>query len=44
MNEAIFAAGAQRVGTTLKIDDRRDTEASMEHKVQVVQEGLKSNT
>ena len=24
MNEAIFAAGAQRVGTTLKIDERRD--------------------
>lgn len=40
MNEAIFAAGAKRVGTTLKIDDRRDKEASMEHKVQAVREGL----
>ncbi|HEX8220858.1 MAG TPA: MTH1187 family thiamine-binding protein [Chloroflexia bacterium] len=41
MNEAIFAAGAQRVGTTLKIDERRDKEASMEHKVESVMEGLK---
>ena len=44
MNEAIFAAGAQRVGTTLKIDDRRDTETSMDHKVQVVMEGLTRKT
>ena len=41
MNEAIFAAGAQRVGTTLKIDERRDKDASMEHKVESVMEGLK---
>lgn len=41
MNEAIFAAGAQRVGTTLKIDERRDKAASMEHKVESVREGLK---
>lgn len=41
MNEAIFLAGAQRVGTVLKIDDRRDKPASMEHKVDVVNEGLK---
>lgn len=40
MNEAIFAAGALRVGTTLKIDERRDKPASMEHKVEVVQRGL----
>ena len=39
-NEAIFAAGAMRVGTTLKIDERRDKPASMEHKVQSVFEGL----
>ena len=41
MNEAIFAAGALRVGTTLKIDERRDKPASMEHKVDVVLGGLK---
>jgi uncharacterized protein (TIGR00106 family) len=40
MNEAIFAAGAQRVGTTLKIDERRDKPASMQHKVAKVMEGL----
>ena len=40
MNEAIFAAGAQRVGTTLKIDERRDKPASMQHKVDKVMEGL----
>ena len=40
MNEAIFAAGALRVGTTLKIDERRDKEASMQHKVDVVKQGL----
>jgi uncharacterized protein (TIGR00106 family) len=36
MNEAVFAAGALRVGTILKIDERRDKEASMEHKVDAV--------
>jgi uncharacterized protein (TIGR00106 family) len=41
MNEAIFAAGARRVGTTLKIDERRDKDATMEHKVESVMEGLK---
>lgn len=40
MNEAIFAAGAQRVGTALKIDERRDKPASMQHKVDAVMEGL----
>ena len=40
MNEAIFAAGALRVGTTLKIDERRDKLASMDHKVDTVMEGL----
>jgi uncharacterized protein (TIGR00106 family) len=40
MNDAIFAAGALRVGTTLKIDERRDKEASMQHKVDVVRQGL----
>ena len=41
MNEAIFAAGALRVGTSLKIDERRDKPASMDHKVDVVLDGLK---
>lgn len=36
MNEAVFAAGAQRVGTTLKIDERRDKPASMQHKLDAV--------
>lgn len=36
MNEAVFAAGALRVGTSLKIDERRDKEASMEAKVEAV--------
>jgi len=40
MNEAIFAAGALRVGTTLKIDERRDKPSSMQHKVDIVQEQL----
>lgn len=44
MNQAIFAAGAQRVGTTLKIDERRDRDASMEHKVDTVMEGLRRDT
>ncbi len=41
MNEAIFAAGALRVGTALKIDERRDKPASMQHKVESVLDGLK---
>ena len=40
MNEAIFAAGARRVGTTLKIDERRDKQTSMQHKVDIVKQGL----
>lgn len=40
MNEAVFAAGAQRVGTALRIDERRDKTASMQHKVDTVMEGL----
>ena len=40
MNEAIFAAGALRVGTTLKIDERRDKSTSMHHKVESVLEDL----
>lgn len=40
MNEAVFAAGAPRVGTTLKIDERRDKSTSMQHKVDAVNEAL----
>src|SRR2546430_17369645 len=42
MNEAVFAAGALRVGTTLKIDERRDKDTSMEHKLEAVAEGLEN--
>ena len=40
MNEAIFAAGVLRVGTTLKIDERRDKDTSISHKVDSVHRGL----
>ena len=40
MQEAVFAAGAKRVSTVLKIDDRRDRVTSMRDKVQAVEEGL----
>jgi uncharacterized protein (TIGR00106 family) len=40
MNEAVFAAGALRVGTTLKIDERRDKPTSMHHKVESVLDNL----
>ena len=34
MQEAVFAMGAQRVGTVLKIDDRRDKDASVASKLE----------
>jgi len=35
MQEAVFAAGAKRVGTLIKIDDRRDRSGvGMQHKVE----------
>jgi uncharacterized protein (TIGR00106 family) len=37
MQEAVFAAGAERVGTVLKIDDRRDRDVSMEAKLASVE-------
>ena len=40
MNEAVFAAGALRVGTVLRIDERRDKATSMQHKVDAVRRGL----
>jgi uncharacterized protein (TIGR00106 family) len=36
MQEAVFAAGAQRVSTVIKVDERRDKDSSMEHKVAAV--------
>jgi uncharacterized protein (TIGR00106 family) len=41
MQEAVFEAGAVRVGTVIKIDDRRDRAASMEEKVQSVERQLR---
>ncbi|NQZ99226.1 MAG: thiamine-binding protein, partial [Myxococcales bacterium] len=35
-----FAAGAVRVGSVVKIDDRRDREVAMESKVTSVEEKL----
>lgn len=40
MQEAVFAAGAQRVSTVIKVDDRRDKPTSMEAKVRSVEEKL----
>ena len=40
MQEAVFAAGAQRVGTVLKIDERRDREVKMGDKVRSVERQL----
>jgi len=40
MHEAVFAAGAQRVSTVVKIDERRDRDTSMEHKVAAVRAHL----
>jgi uncharacterized protein (TIGR00106 family) len=41
MQEAVFAAGAVRVSTVLKIDERRDKQAPMEEKVSAVEELLR---
>jgi len=43
MQEAVFAAGAQRVSTVVKIDERRDRDASMEHKVAAVRAHLEGS-
>ena len=40
MQEAVFTAGAQRVGTVIKIDERRDRPAHMEEKVSSVRARL----
>jgi uncharacterized protein (TIGR00106 family) len=41
MQEAVFEAGAPRVGTVIKIDDRRDRKVQMEDKLRAVEEKLK---
>jgi uncharacterized protein (TIGR00106 family) len=40
MQQAVFDAGAERVATVLKIDERRDRAARMEDKLRVVEEQL----
>ena len=40
MQEAVFAEGASRVSTVIKIDDRRDRAVAMEDKVRAVEERL----
>ncbi len=40
MQEAVFAAGAERVSTVLKIDERRDKTVRMEDKVRAVEDEL----
>jgi uncharacterized protein (TIGR00106 family) len=40
MQEAVFEAGAERVGTVIKIDDRRDRTSSMTDKVRAVEDRL----
>ena len=37
MQEAVFAAGAERVGTVIKMDDRRDRSVSMADKIESVE-------
>ena len=40
LHEAPFMSGAQRVSTSVKIDDRRDKESSSEQKLRSVREKL----
>ncbi|MBU7317671.1 MTH1187 family thiamine-binding protein [Paenibacillus oleatilyticus] len=42
LHEAPFQHGAQRVSTSIKIDDRRDKNASMEQKLRSVRDKLQS--
>lgn len=41
MHESLFTAGAMRVSTLVKIDDRRDRDATMDSKVHSVESKLK---
>lgn len=40
MHESLFEAGALRVSTSVKIDDRRDRKRSMDDKIRSVEEKL----
>lgn len=40
MQEAVFEAGAVRVGTVIKMDERRDRSATMEDKIASLEEKL----
>ena len=40
-HEAVFRAGVERVVTTVKIDDRRDVERSMEEKVESLKKEIR---
>lgn len=40
MQEAVFEAGAVRVGTVIKIDERRDRDVRMEDKLRAVEAAL----
>lgn len=42
VHEAVFKAGARRVVTSIKIDDRRDIERTMEDKVKSVIEKIEN--
>lgn len=42
MQEAVFAAGAERVSTVLKIDERRDRPVRMEEKVRAAEAELEA--
>jgi uncharacterized protein (TIGR00106 family) len=39
-HEAVFSEGANRVATSLKIDDRRDKEKSLKEKIRSVEEKI----
>ena len=41
MQESVFDKGADRVYTVIKMDDRRDKDASMEQKITSVEDRLK---
>ncbi len=41
MQDAVVEAGAQRVATVIKIDDRRDRDVRMQDKVRAVEEQLR---
>lgn len=44
LHETPFHSGAQRVSTSIKIDDRRDKASSSEQKLRSVQEKLNGNS